>query len=241
MNPIEFYLSCPRPLSRADIVKIAMMTVGQRTNPHWHKLRKYCLTASHFGTAIPACYFTSDRHNFIRAYLYPPRATPAMKYGVEKEAAARRSYCETTTVHVRDTGLWLFPSGNLGASPDGLVYEYDDDPEPAGLVKFKCPYSMRDKDRHALEEFAEKNNKYNYQQVQGQLAATRLPWCDLVYWSPRGLWKKRIKKDYLWRQIYVPLLDNFFVEYLQPARAGTAFMAFPLRNYCAIDKKLTTS
>lgn len=228
MNAVEFYLSRPRPLSRADIVKIAMMTTGQRANPDWLKLRNYCLTASNFAGGIAACYFNKDRDKFLRQYLCPSKPTPAMKYGVAKEGAARRAYCETTAMNVRDTGLWLFPSGNLGASPDGLVYEYTDDREPEGLVEFKCPYSMRDKDRHALEEFAEKNQKFHFQQVQGQLAATRLPWCDLVYWSPRGLWKRRIMKDYIWRLINVPLLESFFVDVLQPAKAGMHIvMAFP--------------
>ena len=219
MSAVEFYLSRQRPLSRGDIVKIARMTTGQRMNADWHKLRSHVLTASLFAQAIPAFYFDKDRKRFTKSILHPCQTTAAMTYGIEKEAKARLAYCQTTGKSVRETGLWLFPSGNLGASPDGLVYEDSEDLAPVGLIEIKCPYSMRDADRHALEVFAEKQYARHEPQVQGHLAATRLPWCDLVYWSPRGLWKKRIMRDVFWARINLRALEHVFVDVYKPARA----------------------
>ena len=188
-------------------------------NADWHKMREHVLTASLFAQAIPAYYFEKDRIRFAKSILHPCKTTVAMTYGIEKEAKARLAYCQTTGNDVRPTGLWLLPSGNLGASPDGLVYEDEGDLAPSGLVEFKCPYSMRNANRHALEDFAEKQHERHGPQVQGQLAATRLPWCDLVYWSPRGLWKKRIMRDVLWARINLRALEHVFIEVYKPARA----------------------
>ena len=218
MNAVEFYLSRPRPLSRGDIVEIARMTTGQRNNPEWLSLRQHCLTASLFKKALGASVRQELMNQFMRTYLHPCHPTPAMTYGCEMEAEARKAYCKKTGFHVRETGLWLFPSGNLGASPDGLVYEEEDDREALGLVEIKCPYSMRDGTAQELEAFAVKHNKEHYVQVQGQLAATRIPWCDLVYWSPKGLWRMRIKKELCWARLHVQTLEEFYRDYVQPAK-----------------------
>ena len=138
--------------------------------------------------------------------------TAATEYGANNESTARKTYCEKTRQYVLETGLWLFPSGKIGASPDGIVYTDDTLMIPCGVIEIKCPYNLRDANKRALEEFAESHHREHYGQVQGELAATGLPWCDLVYWSPQGLWKKRIKQHMNFKTLNLPMLEQEFIE-----------------------------
>jgi len=62
----------------------------------------------------------------------------AIQWGTEMESTALRVFQEHKQVTVQSTGLWLHPTGILGASPDGIV------PELNAFVEVKCPYSVRD-------------------------------------------------------------------------------------------------
>ena len=97
-------------------------------------------------------------------------------------------------VHCFDAGLVVNPSfPYLGASLDGKVYD-PTEKDPFGLLEVKITYTWRN---HTMEEACKnpdfclhmvngkpkhkENDKSSYyDQVQGQLAVTGLPWCDFV-------------------------------------------------------------
>ncbi len=37
----------------------------------------------------------------------------------------------------------MYPSGNIGGSPDGFVYDYRYAKEPSGILEVKCPRKLR--------------------------------------------------------------------------------------------------
>ena len=219
MNAVEFFLSRQRPLRRADIVKIAMMTTGEQNKDDWQRMLRQCLPAKSFIKAMITGNASNVYQGLTKAFANNS-AKASTSYGTEMEPLACKAYCELTGLYVLETGIWLFPSGVIGSAPDGLVYENDDYLSPAGVVEFKCPYNMRDKDRNALVEFAKKENKRHNAQVQGEIFATGLPWGDLVYWSPQGIWKKRIFPDIKWNDYDLPAMERNFVEGLKRKERG---------------------
>ena len=212
---IEKLLSI-RPLDKFAIRTIAMATSGQRHSDSWMHLRKRVLTASNYKRAICADGSAAETAEFVKNHFKQFPTMPAMQYGIDNEAKARHQYEDFYHYEVIPTGLWLRPSGNLGASPDGLVKQDKNDLDPTGVLEIKCPYSMRDKSQHDLFEYAEKHHREHLDQVQGQMSATGMDWADLVYWSPKGFWRKRIKFDYGWASQTQPMLERFYLTSMKP-------------------------
>ncbi|KAJ8381087.1 hypothetical protein SKAU_G00018650 [Synaphobranchus kaupii] len=61
----------------------------------------------------------------------------AVQWGVANEREGVKALQSVTGITMQESGLWLSPSGILGASPDGLVGDN-------ALVEVKCPYRERD-------------------------------------------------------------------------------------------------
>ncbi len=113
------------PVARERIEEIAIVTTGQTNNSLWFAYRRNRLTGSMFGKALDAFHRPTEIKllNIKQAvqgslnldYLEP------IKWGKDNELNAIAAYCNKKHCFVKPTGLWLFPSGQLGASPDGLV------------------------------------------------------------------------------------------------------------------------
>ena len=205
-----------RPLDKRAIRQIALATTGQKDNPNWKQLRKRVLTASRYKDAVYADGWSDRTTDFVKNHFKQFPTRPAMQYGIDNEEKARKEYVDLYHFEVIPTGLWLRPSGNLGASPDGLVKEDKNDLGPTGVLEIKCPYSMRDKSQQDLVEFAERQHTQHFDQVQGQMAATGMDWADLVYWSPKGFWRRRIKLNYGWISQVQPILERFYLQSMKP-------------------------
>lgn len=116
--------------------------------------------------------------------------SPAMQWGSDTEAEARRAYEFYRDVDVVAAGFILHPHiEQSGASPDGLV-------EPGGLVEIKCPNTATHIDTLLS---ATVPGKY-VTQMQWQMACTGRQWCDFVSFDPRmpeamRLFVKRVQRD----------------------------------------------
>ena len=231
-------------LSRLEIEKIAEETVGQYKNEKWYQVRKGKLLTSNFLDAVNMCARIEKTKNeqlfafqqIIKvelprrrqwlAHNYNQTKGPALEWGLDHESDAIREYEKQTCRVVKPTGIWLFPSGNLGGSPDGLVYEYPFDEKPAGIIEAKCPFSMRHLtgiredewpfyltylDRHLKL----KTGHNYYHTVMGNLEATQLPWCDFVIWTPSGMLTIRINALEEMKA-RVQDLDNYYVKWMAP-------------------------
>ena len=188
-------------LSRSEIIAIAEETEGQSKNPMWFEYRKNRLTGSIFGKAIRASENPTPYNiaslNLTIAGGKDLSHIDAVQWGLEFEDAAIASYCMLSRRRVKRTGIWLFPDGCLGASPDGLVYDNPYDPQHRGVLEVKCPYSVRFmhfadmQAQNLLPRYITPDLELNhdhdyYHQVQGEIYATEAKWCDYVMWTTKS-------------------------------------------------------
>ena len=217
-------------ISKAAIRQVAFETTGQRNSFYWLQMRSGKLTASNFGKAISAM---NNKHpsNILRLrndMYHPPdlERVAAVRWGVDHEKQAIDEYVKESHAIVKPTGLWLFPNGIMGASPDGLVFADAHDTKPSGVIEVKCPYSMRDvtinceTEWHTHLKYLDCQNRLRathqyYHQIQGEMYAVDVLWCDFIIWTPHNILIKRIKRDPHWGQHYLGKLEDFYQEHLQ--------------------------
>jgi len=204
-------------ISLARIREIEEATRGQVQNPLWHEYRKNRLNASQFGRALMAYaslrdYRSTKQLDRIRQGMVNPGnfTNPAVEWGIKHEATALAEYENHTGNKVIGSGIWLFPEGDLAASPDGIVVDRNDPSKYLGLVEIKCPYKCaRERIRSGADwgkllRYVDNSNRListhaYYHQIQGQLCAASLEWCDFVVWCPTALLIQRINLDPIWR------------------------------------------
>ena len=99
----------------------------------------------------------------------------AMRWGTEREDAARSLYSFIRDVDVEEIGLVRHPTiDGSHASPDGLV-------GGDGLIEIKCPNSATHLATIRRDTVPEKY----VTQIHWQAACTRRTWCDFVSYDPR--------------------------------------------------------
>jgi len=216
-------------VSKERIREIANLTVGQRDNPLWHEYRKNRFTASQFGkilTSYEAIYdgeWNLDFHYLKNEILgnKPVIVVPAMVWGQDHEAAAIREYERKTGTKVCPTGIWLFPNGHFAASPDGLIFDPKDKSKPIGVVEVKCPWRLRnvriqnESDWNAHLDYLDRWNHLvpthpYYHQIQAEMIATNVDWCDFVIWCPSGLLISRIYLNKGWEGETIGRLERIY-------------------------------
>ena len=90
-----------------------------------------------------------------------------------------------------------------------------------GLVEIKCPYKCSKEhirsgaDWRKFLRYLDASNKLipthdYYHQIQGQLCATNLDWCDFVVWCPSAFLVQRINLDPVWRSTTLFSLHSIY-------------------------------
>jgi len=221
----------PIPFER--IKEIAFQTTGQRDNLYWKRVRAGKLTSSKFGQALNAMR-KSHAYNIhkVREEIYFPKdlsRIPAVRWGIDHECDAIDAYTKKTGNIVKPTGIWLFPNGFMGASPDGLIYPNAQDANFCGIVEVKCPYSIRNCEvtnkfiywgmlRYLTIDLKLKRDSAYYHQVQGEIFATGVEFCDFCIWTPKNdLLIIRIPRDEQWFAENFAPLEEFYRKYLMRA------------------------
>lgn len=221
-------------LTESEILEIERRTRGQSLNGNWFAERKLRLTGSRFGTALRLYEKSTNvagRQRLIREIqgLQSVPDTAPIRWGRDHEAVAIEAYRNQSWDDVRASGLWVFPSGVLAASPDALVYRAQDHgPRPTSIVEVKCPYSVRDQTFSEMQRFGSlpkylmgdlslKIGTDYWHQIQGQLAATQAYKCDFIVWTTRDMLVRPVYKDPYWEQVYMPRLHRFYNEDILPA------------------------
>jgi len=143
MKNILVYSNFRMLLTRERIIEIANETKGQRKNPKWHEYRKNRLTSSLFGITSQVFRTSRLKTNFrdptiiVNEIINPTKIDhfPAIQYSIAHRPDAIKVYELKTGFKVCETGIWLFPNGILGATPEGLVI--DSNPQTLLLVALK--------------------------------------------------------------------------------------------------------
>lgn len=225
---------------------IASATTGQKDNPIWFNAHIGRLTPTLMDRALKA-HRTPNANELVRLVrkeVYTMAAWtreegPAVDWGNVHEQDAIAAYVKHAEnngerVRVRPTGLWLFPNGVMGASPDGIVEAFAPDGRwhTLGVLEVKCSFSCRDMtfkemrsvgrlpdyltfNRTTGEFGVNRNHKY-YHQLQAEMFATQLPWCDLAVWTPVDLLVVRVHPEPSWTATVLPQLVEFYFNNLVP-------------------------
>ena len=121
----------------------------------------------------------------------------------------------------------MYPSGNIGGSPDGLVYDYRDADEPSGILEVKCPWKLRNNKTITDEELKRsldyldddlklvKGHQY-YTTIQGNKEAVQVKWSDFVVWTPARTIINRVEYDEEWIKGNIPRIENYYTKLLVP-------------------------
>ena len=138
-------------------------------------------------------YRSTKKLDVIRQGMVNPGnfTNPAVEWGIKHEATALAEYEKHSGNKVIASGIWLFPEGDLAGSPDGIVVDPNDASKYLGLVEIKCPYKCaREHIRSGADwakflHYLDNSNRListhdYYHQIQGQLWATNLEWCDFI-------------------------------------------------------------
>ena len=150
--------------------------------------------------------------------------------------------CRSEDLRVFPCGLIINPKVPfLGTTPDSKVLEPGCS-MPYGLVEIKCPYanntlSLDDKCadkrfymRKLNEEYhldvSKPQGKQYYEQIQGQLALSGLPWCDFVVYLA-GSQEMAVERIYYdkkyWDEHMLPYLGRFYYKHAIKF-LGTSYM-----------------
>ena len=138
-------------MTPAQLRHVEQCTREQRYSSEWFSVRRYRITASHFGEILHRRRDTPpDR--LVLSILMPRKfSSPATTWGIENESRAIQAYiehkqsCGISELTVGPCGFFIcdnYPF--LGATPDGTVYDPSNAIHPFGFLEVKCPYSHRD-------------------------------------------------------------------------------------------------
>ena len=199
----EDYLLEKLKVTPQQIIAINNATIGQRDNPAWLMLRKGRLTSSNFGYVLQAKRVTPS---LVRRVLgdYNLSGVHAINWGINNESVAVKAFEQATGLAVKESGLWLDPSGTLGATPDGLIGSN-------ALLEVKCPFTQRQNtineavmskgfclEKSGDDKFTLKKSHIYYHQIQGQLYVTERQLCFFVIWTLKQTFILEIQKDTEW-------------------------------------------
>ena len=131
----EDYLLKRLKVTPQQIIAINDATIGQRDNSVWLMLRKGRLTSSNFGCVLQAKRVTPG---LVKRVLgdHNLSGVHAINWGINNESVAVKAFEQATGLAVKESGLWLDPSGTLGATPDGLIGSN-------ALLEFNSPFTQR--------------------------------------------------------------------------------------------------
>ena len=207
-------------VTERNVKQVVQVTENQRDSDAWHMLRKGRLTASNFGPVLQAKRVTPSLITRVLGE-YDISRVQAVRWGIVNEKEGVKAFTEYSKLQVRQTGLWLHPSGVLGASPDGLVGQN-------AVLEVKCPFTQRNCtiaeaagcSSFCLEMkdqgYALKKTHHYWHQVQGQMYITGRNLCYFVVWTTKETVILPIMKDPTWEENILKLQD-FYTLYMIPA------------------------
>lgn len=148
--------------------------------------------------------------------------TAQMKYGIENEPVAAKTYGEITGHSLYLSGFVINPSAPYhGTSPDRKVFDPNAIPQ-FGLLEIKCPnkdsftdckYLVENKNNHSYK--LRTSHSY-YFQIIGQMALTGLEWCHFFVKCKHDFHMERISFD---QDKWISMkssLDKFYFEKMLP-------------------------
>ena len=229
-------------VSEQQIAGLAENTKQQRMCQQWGKFRRLRLTGSNFGDVLSAI----SRHTAAKR-PYPPSlfkklqgdyslgTKDSIMWAQMHENHAVKKYVQKTGNTVECAGLYLFPCGYLGSTPDGIITSPS--ATGKGVLEVKCPWKSRNatvnemtqaelKGKQSMKGFylmrdLSLNVEHNYwHQVQAEMAAASTNWAHFVICTTKELKIILVKKDNQWMEHNLNKLQDFYLNELIPRFYG---------------------
>jgi len=192
----------------------------EQRSKEWFEARKGRVTASAVGAILGNAPY-AKRDDIMRRMVREFHGAEnefsgniATEYGTNNEAGALVEY-QMETGNAVDAVGFVTAEDWAGCSPDGLVLD-------AGGLEIKCPFGMRKDDVPAFKRLVEQPHYYD--QVQFSLWVTGRKWWHFYQWSPRGTALERVEPDQDWRDRNLPILRQFYAEYLDECKTPEAHL-----------------
>lgn len=148
-------------------------------------------------------------------------------WGQMHEDAAMKAYQDFTGNTVEKAGLFLFPCGYLGCTPDGIISTADGE---RGVLEIKCPWTHRNKTFNQIMAekqekdtssyldqcgLLKKNTEY-WHQIQAEMKAAQTLWGHFVLWTTKDIRIITVIKDSNWGETNLPKLTDFYLDTFLP-------------------------
>lgn len=169
--------------------------------------------------------------SLIKQIVYPEKmkfTTTATKWGCSHENTARQSYeriqkMKHTDFNIENAGFFVSKKiPYIGATPDGII---NCQCCGKGCIEIKCPYCLRNASPqdiiensaflNKIDKTLDKDHAYHYQ-IQTQLFATELQFCDLVVWTKETIFIQRIYPDTPFWDKFLDKSTLFFNKIIMP-------------------------
>ncbi|XP_051562486.1 putative helicase mov-10-B.1 isoform X2 [Myxocyprinus asiaticus] len=225
---LEMFQRLRKKLTLDQCETLELTTREQSKCRAWHTHREGRITSTNFHLLCTAAEPTdNDIKNIMHYNKTEDLQVPAVLWGREKEATARKDYIEQTSkghanFFARLSGLVVHPDYlYLGASPDGIV---SCSCCGRGTLEIKCPYKYREGLNRCNEDpqfcldttWQLKRNHPYYYQVQLQIFVCDVQYSDFVVWTKQDMVINRIERDEDLLQRALPKAEQLFLGHLLP-------------------------
>ncbi|KAL3880032.1 hypothetical protein ACJMK2_032304 [Sinanodonta woodiana] len=165
----------------------------------WFEYRKGRLTTSNFHEIVHTNCEQLSRPSLLKKIMQynPAIDTCATRWGIKHEEDALKMYKnemmeQHSHFELQSSGLIIYEDYPfLAASPDAVITC-----DCCGKGdEVKCPNSRRDNVLDKLCPHSLKPSHKYFTQIQGQMALTKLDYCDFVCWTSCGLHIERVRAD----------------------------------------------
>ena len=134
-------------MTSAQLRHVGQSTREQRYSAEWFSVRRYRITASHFGEILHRRRDTPPDRLVLSILMPRKLSSPATTWGIENESRAIQAYidhkqsCGINELTVGPCGCYICDAHPfLEATPDGTLYDPTNPEQPFGFLEVKCPY-----------------------------------------------------------------------------------------------------
>lgn len=193
----------------------------------WLKIRKGRITGSAVAENIGDSQYCSREDAIlytcgIKKKEFNDFALKAMSHGVKYEPIARdwyqNKFLTPNKMFVKEIGF-LIPKWNnyIGYSPDGIVFNDDDDKTPIGLIEIKCPQKMY-KDLNYPKSDKSHIKREHYQQMHLGMAVVGVKWCVYIVFSTNDnkIYTEYINFDENYWEYMKNKINDTIINYIKP-------------------------
>ncbi|GBP67984.1 Exonuclease [Eumeta japonica] len=212
---------------RSECLSISVLSESQSDCFEWFEERAKRVTCSSKAHRIKTRRdaFESLASQF-KKNKFDGKMTEAMKYGLETESNARKSFEEQSGLKVTSVGLIInMTQPFMATSPDGIILS------ESSLLEIKCPFSCKNQQIVNRDDkvsnvpylkidenndiYLKKSDKY-YTQIQVSMYILNVNKCHFFVYSSRDNVELIVERDEHFLEELIPKIEWFYFQHYLP-------------------------